>query len=77
MAKKDTDTLFLQTVRKYAPALCLCLYPSQTKDLKTALNDYQLGYEPYIKDPFVNLAYSMIVADYEWERDFVSGNISV
>lgn len=74
MDKKENDTLFLKTVRKYAPALCLCLYPSQTKDLKTALKDYQLGYEPYIKDPFVNLAYSMIIADYEWERDFCSEN---
>lgn len=68
MTKKDDNSLFLQTVRKYAPALCTCLYPSQTRDLKAALKDYQLGYDPYIKDPFVNLAYEMIISDIEWQE---------
>lgn len=61
--------IFVQTVRKYAPAISLNLYPSQTKELKRALTDYAQGCEPYIYDPFVRLAYEMVVADLKWQED--------
>lgn len=51
--------IFVQTIRKYAPAISLNLYPSQTKELKRALTDYAQGCEPHIYDPFVRLAYEI------------------
>ena len=72
MARKEEKKydIFLHTVRKYAPAICTCLYPSQTRELKAALEDYQKGHAPYIRDAFVNLAYEMVIADYEWQLDY-------
>lgn len=61
--------IFIQTIRKYAPAISMNLYPSQTKELKRALSEYAQGGEPYFYDAFVRLAYEMIVADLEWQED--------
>lgn len=61
--------IFIRTVRKYAQAISLNMYPSQTKELKRALTDYAQGLEPYIYDPFVRLAYEMVIADIKWQED--------
>lgn len=63
------NKLFYNTIKKYGFALIQNLHPSQSEKLKEALNAYEQK-KPYsIKDPFVKLAFEMIVADLLWQEE--------
>lgn len=61
--------MYTEILRKYAPVLCVNLYPTQARALLKGLKEYQQGLEPYFRDAFVRLAYQMIVADLEWQQE--------
>lgn len=67
------DERFYETVNKYGTAFML-LYPKQSALLKRALEHFfHTGENIKIKDPFVRLAYEMVVCDYYWQKQREEG----
>lgn len=67
------DKKFIETVNKYGTAFML-LYPKQFEMLKRELEYfYKKGRIRKVKDPFVELAYKMILCDLYWQKQREDG----
>ena len=62
------DERFIETVNKYGTAFML-LYPKQSIMLRRELEYfYNTGKIRKVKDPFVELAYKMVLCDLYWQK---------